>query len=239
MSAETTIVSAGNSEELEYLLKQIDISVASRTGGRTSGQAEIYSACHLLATLDREELLQFSVRLAHRDRPDFLLQSGIRSIGIEMTEAIPLDYARYCALAEREFPEVPIEPNYFRYGQPKLSLERLRELLTRELPTPKPWMADRPEQEWTLHMNDAIAEKQSKLASSTFGKFQENWLCVYDNLPLAGVHLQKGVALLTPLLANYWSKAPHFDSIFIEHGPVIVQMTATGSVHLALRDLWD
>jgi hypothetical protein len=143
VSAETTIVSAGSSEELESLLKQIDISVASRTGGRTSGQTEIYSACHLLATLNREKLLQFSVRLAHRDRPDFLLQSGIRSIGIEVTEAIPLDYARYCALAEREFPGVPIEPNYFRYGQPKLSLERLRELLTRELPTPKPWMAAR------------------------------------------------------------------------------------------------
>jgi hypothetical protein len=95
------------------------------------------------------------------------------------------------------------------------------------------------EQEWALHVNDAIVEKQAKLASPTFGKLQENWLCIYDNLPLAGVHLQKGVALLAPLLANYWSRAPHYDSIFIEQGPVIVQMTATGSVHLALRDLWD
>jgi len=233
------LVGAASSEEFLSSIRAIDLSVAARTEGRTTDQTEIYTACHLLATLAHISALEFPVRVTHRDKPDFELRSGDRMIGIEVTEGISTDYARYCALAEQEFPGVPLDPDYFRHGQPKISLKKLRELLSRSQSLAKPWMGDRPEKEWALYMRDALEEKLKKLASPKFDKFEENWLSIYDNLPLTGVHLQEAVTNLMPFLAEHWTRDPHFDVIFIERGPVIARITSAGSTHLLLHDLWD
>lgn len=239
MKGTFSLLDAQNSDELLSSLRAIDLSVSARTEGRTREQTETYAACHLLATLAHASTLAFPMRLTHRDKPDFALYSGGRKIGIEVTEGISTDYARYCALAEREFPGVPLDPNYFRHGQPKYSLKRLRELLSRSSSVAKPWMGDRPEKEWALYMWDAVKEKLQKLASPEFDKFAENWLSIYDNFPLTGVHLSRAVANLMSLLREHWTRAPHFDAIFIERGPVIARITAIGSAHLLLLDLWD
>ncbi len=56
--------------------------------------------------------------------------------------------------------------------------------------------------------------------------------------PEPNVHLGKAIAFLRPLVQDRWSRTPSFDTLFVEHGPVIANFTASGSEHLVLNDLW-
>lgn len=229
---------ASSGHDLLASLRGIDISVPGRTAGRKTHHTESWTICRLLSTLAGSRLLAYPVSLKHRDRPDFHLQSGARKIGIEVTEAVSEQYAAYAALAEREFPDVWLEPGHFRWGGPKLTIEEMRATLRRGKLTAEPWVGDTAEREWASYMASIVQTKAQKLAKPEFTKFAKNWLAIYDNLPMPGIHLGKAIDLLVPLLHNHWVQAPSFDTIFIEHGPVIAKISATSKRHLRVRDLW-
>lgn len=123
-------------------------------------------------------------------------------IGIEITEAISQQYAAYSALAEREFPEVFLEPAHFRWGARELSLDQMRELLRQDQLSGEPWAGDRPEREWALFIQSVVDAKLKKIAKSGFKVYARNSLAIYDNLPLPNVHLGKAIAFLQPMLAD-------------------------------------
>jgi hypothetical protein len=167
-----------------------------------------------------------------------LIHANKTRIGVEVTEAVSKQFARYCALAEREFPDKVLELALFRWGSPTRTVEEMRELLRADQLTSPPWTGDSAEQEWALFIKSAVDHKLAKLGQTGFGKFDKNWLAIYDNLPLPNVHLARAVSLLGSSLQTTWSLAPTFDTIFLERGPVIVRITAQGSEHLMLHDLW-
>ena len=228
-----------NSAGLFAALRQVDISVPARIDGRHTHHTETWTICRLIATLAKADLLDFPVSVTHRDRPDFLIQTGSAKLGVEVTEAISEQYAAYCALGEREFPEVFLEPAHFRWGGPKLTVEQMRELLCQSQLTSDGWSGDRPEQEWAFFIQSVVETKLAKLARPDFVKFDQNWLSVYDNLPLPHIHLGKAITFLRPLLQDSWPRIPTFDTLFVERGPVVARISAKGSDHLLLNDLWE
>ena len=232
------ITSVLNSTELFTTLRGVDIFVPGRTDGRTTDHAEMWTIARLLSTLAKVERLAFPLSVTHQDRPDILVQPGNAKIGVEITEAISKEYAAYCALAEREFPDVFLEPAHFRWDEPSLTAEQMRNLLRQSQLTSPGWMGDRPEQEWALFIQSVVDAKLAKLAHADFTKFDQNWLAIYDNLPLPNIHLGKAITFLRPLLRDRWLRKPGFDVLFVEHGPVIARITAEDSEHLALHDLW-
>jgi hypothetical protein len=72
-----------------------------------------------------------------------------------------------------------------------------------------------------------------------FREFDQNWLSVYENLPLPHIHLGKAITLLRRLLQACWSRIPKFDTLFVERGPVVARITPKSSDHLVLNDLWE
>jgi hypothetical protein len=227
------------SDALFALLSEIDLSVPGRTDGRTTDHVETWTICRLLSTLAAAGVLTFPVSATHRDRPDLLIKDGSKTIGVEITEAISQQYARYCALAEREFPEVFLEPAHFRWDSPERTVEEMRTLLRQTQLTSEGWVGDHPEKEWALFMQSVVDNKLKKLARPDFAKFDQNWLSIYDNLPMPHIYLSNAIGFLQPLLEDRWARIPGFDTLFIEHGPVIARITATGSDHLLLNDLWQ
>jgi hypothetical protein len=225
-------------EELFESLRHIDISVPARTEGRLSDHTETWTGARLLSTLARANSLQYPLCAVHRDRPDMLLQSNRLMIGLEITEAISEQYAAYCALAEREFPGATLELALFRWGSPTRTVDEMRELLRNDRLISPPWTGDSAEQEWALFIKSVIDNKLGKLAQPGFGKFDKNWLAIYDNLPLPNVHLGKAISFLVPLLETSLALTPTFDAIFIERGTVIARITAEDSEHLVIHDLW-
>jgi hypothetical protein len=185
------------------------------------------------------ESFTFPVSVTHRDRPDFLIQDASTKIGVEVTEAIPEQYAAYCALAEREFPGVLRELAHFRWGSPERTVEQMRALLRQDQLSSAGWEGDDPEREWALFIRSAVDTKLTKLARADFMKFDQNWLSIYDNLPMPNINLAEAIGLLLPLLEDRWSGRSSFDTLFVEHGPVIARITTKGSDHLVLKDLWE
>lgn len=233
------IHAALNPDDLLATLRRIDISVPARTDGRTTDHAETWTISRLLSTLTKYNLLEFPLSVMHRDRPDSLIQSNGRQIGVEITEAISQQYAAYCALAEREFPELFLEPAHFRWGAPAMTVNDMRNLLQQRNLSSMGWAGNRPEQEWALFIRSVVDSKLTKLERADFAKYCQNWLAIYDNLPLPNINLSTAVACLQPLLHDQWGKKPGFDTLLVEHGPVIVRITSSGSEHLALNDLWE
>lgn len=219
-------------------LAAIDISVSARTDGRTTDQTEIWIASHLFATLANSGELTFPLSLERRDRPDLLLRQPDKLIGVEITEAITEEYAAFCALAEREFPNVMYALSHFRPGTKRKTVEDMRAILRGEISTNEGWIGESPEEFWAQKIADSVLRKAEKLSKPGFALFDENWLSIYDNLPLPHIDLSDGIAVLRSLLTAHWSENPSFQRVFVEHGPVIACITADSSNHMLLCDLW-
>lgn len=223
-----SITQAPSAEALREALRQVNITVPGRTKGRKSRHTETWTICRLLSTLAAGDALSFPLSIVHCDKPDFLIDEAGTSIGVEVTEAISEQFAKYCALAEREFPDAYIEPHLFPWGAPERSHEEMRQLL-RQGKIHGGWVGERPEREWALFIQDHIGRKLEKLARDDFAKFDRNWLSIYDNLPLSNVRLDAAIGFLWPYLqAACWSRQPSFDMICVERGPVIAAITPTG-----------
>lgn len=234
----TDIPTAATKNDLISILGSFDITVPLRTEGRKTPHVERWTICRLLSTLAENELLCYPVALTHRDRPDFLLQCHEAKIGIELTEASSEQYAAYSALAEHEFPDSLLEPGHFRWGAPKRTIEEMRELLRQEQLTSPPWGGDHAEREWALYFQSVVETKLLKLAKLGFETFHENWLVIYDNLPLQHIHLEKAIGFLLPELGRTWASTPGFSAIYIEHGDFFVNLTPNETIYMTLHDLW-
>jgi hypothetical protein len=233
------ISSAENKTGLCSVLRNIDISVPLRTEGQTTKHVEVFSICHLLATLANSNLISYPVSVQHCDRPDFQIRFGALDVGVEVTEAIPEQYAAYMALAEREFPDHDLlDPGLFRRRSRKLSTDEKRSSPSGKQLSGSPWAGDKAEREWALSMQDVIDSKFSKLAKPGFRLFSENWLLIYDNIPTYFISLEKAITFLLTTLTTRWSRNPSFSAIYIEHDPVIALLSPSDVRYLTLCNLW-
>ena len=215
--------------DLQALLNQVDTYVPGRTEGRTTAHTEKYTMHRYLETLVKNNMLTFPVSVEHSDKPDFVFKEKNTTIGIEVTEAVSKQFAAYCALREREFPKSILDLGLFYWGAPERTVSEMRELLEKNKITSSGWAGDSPEREWALYINSIVRVKLKKLAHIEFIKYHQNYLLIYDNLPLPNVHAKKATEYLVKQLQDTWSLLPSFDSIFVERGPVLVEITKNGS----------
>lgn len=87
------MIEATSATELLKRLTALDISVPLRTEGRTKDHGERAWICRFLATFAETGLLDFPLCVDHIDRPDIVLHLPSSSIGLEITEAVPKNWA--------------------------------------------------------------------------------------------------------------------------------------------------
>ena len=231
-------ISARSGPELLSILRSIDIEVPPRTEGRTTGDCERWSMCRLLATLAKNNLIRYPFQLCHRDKPDFKIQTGKEIIGVEVTEAIPQDYAAASALSEREGPEAIIDMSQFKWGMQCKTTQEIREIISQDKLTGPGWEGDSPELEWAQAIWDITQNKLQKLGSPDFEKFLTNWLLIYDNLTLAMPELQMSLKYLSEKFRDYWYLPEKFDAVLIESGLSIIKLTSTAPHTWEVANLW-
>jgi hypothetical protein len=198
--------------ELAARLAELDIDVPARSDGRKSHHAERYSIAHLLATLSVSRL-SFPLILVHRDKPDFLLAMPDNEVGIEHTEAVPVNVARAQAMRERGLgPEMYFIP-HATPGEPKKTAGELRCEIVADAPGGS-WVGDSPERDWAAAMAHCVKEKLPKATADGFDHYPVNWLIVYDNWPLPAVNYTKAASYLAPLLSDMNAHSV-FDAIFV------------------------
>jgi hypothetical protein len=258
-----TLTDIQNSSDFMSALGGIDIAVPARIDGREKHHTETYIACRLLSTLAEADRLRFPVSVSRRDppndRPDVVMRTGNGQVGIEITEAIPEQFAHLCAVAQQKYPGHLLPAIHPLWDAPTFTPAEMKALLEKSSAkeggadqaerdsanfylrcvASGGWVADQAEREWANFILNCVNAKLDNLAKPDFGKYDQNWLAIYDNLPLPHVNLGHAVAILRPLLTNRWLCHPAFDALFVEHNLTIAKITATASMHFAVNNLWS
>lgn len=230
-------ISAVTSGELFRTLAGIDIRVPPRIEGRTTEHCETWSICRLLATLAKHKKLEFPIQLTKRERPDFLLVSGERRIGIEVTEAVNSEYARATTLPEADIEGAIIDPSLFKWGTGRRKLNELRSIVSQKKLTGPGWEGTSVESEYAEAIFDVITLKTKKLQANGFERFDESWLAVYCNMVLPALELKDANKFFVEKSINYW-KEDGFSAVFVEEGENIISYSRDRIEVIQLIDIW-
>jgi hypothetical protein len=175
--------------------------------------------------------------LEKRERPDFVLQLLSVSIGIEVTEAVPPDWAWADARRQKLKHELPILLQRFRPGERQRSAAEIDRIATGASRSDG-WVGDAPEREWAEVMRHFSRQKAKKFQGTGFAHFPVNWLAIYDNWPLPAVDDPTAAAYLARQLYTADDSLP-FDAVFVECEKRIWQFFGSTSVSHSIPDLWS
>lgn len=208
--------------EFNRKIKEIDISVPLRSKGRKTEHTERYSLVSFLQNFLDDKYFNFPLKIIHRDRPDFLIETSMNNIGIEFTESIPKQLARAQALLEIYFPNGHLEPEYFLWDARDRSKNEIIKILNKSQQhfIGQGFVGKSIEENWLKGMTGCIRNKTVKLNNPDFEKFDKNWLLVYDNQTKAFLDKEYVLNKIIFLLSDYWkdNQDTLFEKIFIESG---------------------
>ena len=150
-----------------------------------------------MATLPETELT-YPLHLVHQDRPDFVLHMPEREIGIELTEAVPENHVRKSLLRQRGLgPNVHLLQRHLP-GESRRSTAMLEDEIINDIAS-GPWVGNEVEVEWANVMLHCSEAKVVAINKPGFVNHHENWLLIYDNWPLPGVHHEEAASIFETL----------------------------------------
>lgn len=186
------LLTARTFDELHERLPDIDVAVPPRPAPRRD-PAERYSIVRLLASLPLA-LGDFPLRLTKSERPDFALQLGDRTVGIEHTEAVPMNVAHAGALRASLG-----RTTYLIWSATVDEPRKSREQLLAEIKSdqmPPPMVGDSVEHGWAEAMGRFVSEKMASARKPGYAAHDEDWLVIYDNWPAPGLQHHHAISLL-------------------------------------------
>ena len=228
---------AHTSNDLLCQLNGIDISVPPRNKGTTKKYMEKWSICRFLSTFAETSLLDYPIQVHRRERPDYVLSLSSREVGVEITEAIPTNYAWAKYRRAKICPNKATLLERFLPGEDTRSSNEINEIVSGQKHSDG-WPSDSPEREWSNAMLYFLKGKIEKFKKPGFDHFEKNWLLIYDNWPIPKVVGEKAVVYFREALAAPDIKVP-FDSIFIESSDKIWQVTSKNHCGFTLNDIWS
>lgn len=194
----------------------------------------------LLATWANANYLSYPLRFVHRDKPDFLLRYNKKEVGIEFTEAVSQEMAETRALAKRTGVKATLPMDQFKRGTLKRTKAKRRATIQDE-PCGEGWKDDEPEREWAQWMMDCSLAKTEDFNKPGFKKCDENWLLIYDNLPLQLVQIediQDATEYLMVKLNSYWLKKNRYNGILVETKNQLIEISSGKWNRRAMVNLW-
>lgn len=226
------MIEARSASQLRESAKALNPGVKPRGRKRTTQQVEKWSARSVLIALANTYHIKYPVNVITNDKPDLDLDFGIDKVGIEITEAVPEDYARALVLANNRYPDALVDRSLFRWGAPRKTNAELHEILKKSVNrlSGPGWHGDSVEREWGKGMADTIEAKLKKINKSDYRSFPRYWLAIYDNLRGPMLDLKLGVKYLRSSLHDQNSQIRKFQYIFIEVGRTMVAISRGGQL---------
>jgi hypothetical protein len=237
--ASLDLVTAKSKRELLDYLRSQDITVPARTQGRTKEHCERRGAFRLLATLATIDRLAYPASLNHRDKPDFLLQLAGHHVGLEFTEAVSEEEVEIDALAYRMNKSVLLFTDQFKKDMPKRTAAQRRQIIESPPRGGPGWGDDRGVPQWVEWMVSFIQKKTRDLAKPDFDKYAENWLLIYDNLPVPFAQdTPKRWTELGAKLHHYFTEVCHYSTLFVDSADGLAELTSIGCTVQPIVNLW-
>lgn len=188
----STVLTAATFEDLRDWLCRTNFDVPLRSEGRTKDHVEPYAIGYLLATLS-PHYFKFPIELVHRERPDFLLRTRGRTIGIEHVEVVPQNEAWMAKLREEGHgPDVHFLRHAAVGETVKPRAETIREIEADD--SGDGWVGDSAEKEWAEAVAHHALAKVERASQPGIETLDETWLLMYDNWPLPAVDPRKAAA---------------------------------------------
>jgi hypothetical protein len=204
---------ASNETELLQSLELMDIDVPPRNEGRTTAHTETWLIHKLIKTLKEHSKVKFPIRLTNREKPDFELKMDGEAFGVEITEVINPDYAKALSLPEAGNDDSIVDVSLFKWGTPKRSLKKLRDIAKKDKLTGNPWMGNEVEIEFTTSIIDTIKSKHQKYIKG-YDKFGQNCLLIYHNQSSPILDYDDVLEMVAQELKEYWGSGG-FSRIYI------------------------
>jgi len=230
---------AESAQQLLSFAKSLEIYVPPRGEGRHKEHTEAWSTRSLLVALAETHHIKYPVTVVSNDKPDLDIIFENDKVGVEITEAIPVDYARVEVLAKRKYPDAIVDRSLFSWGRPRKSNSELHNILrasSNKLNGPG-WESDSVEQEWAYAIFDTICIKIEKINKEEYRAFPRYWLLIYDNLQLPDLSIRQGVGYLRNLIPQQPKKDRMFQYIFIEVNFTLVAISKRGQLRYFEFDL--
>ena len=180
---------------------------------------ETYQAEQLLRLFDNTDGLDLPVCVEHRDKPDFILSTRSRKIGLETTSFTDEEVMRADHLHFTRFPSACITTTGLRDGASRRSSKEISEAM---FSWDGPWesVADGAEHV-ARKIFESIRLKRQKFHSPGFDKFDQNWLLLTDYRNPFSDYITDSILTQHLLTASQRSDAigNEFDRIYIFYGP--------------------
>lgn len=232
-----TNLSARTAVDLLKQLSAVDISVPLRDSGRTTEHCERWSICRFLTTYASSPLIHYPIQLEKRERPDFVLHLPSIDIGIEITEAVPPDWAWADARRDKLESDKVIFLHRFLPNDVKRKRVEIDKIALGET-WGSAWVGDSPEREWADAMMHFALRKAKKLVEPGFDRFSADWLLIYDNWPLPFIDQQKAASYFFQKLLSLDAPLP-FKRVFVECEKTIWQFHEHNYAPQPIYDVWQ
>jgi len=170
-SAQGDSFAAEDSAELRVRLDEIETTVPRRTEGRTVEHRERYCIVHYLRTLERNGLVEFPFKITKGESPDFRIEMGSQTFGLEHADAGSEENQQALTELEKAAPGSVLEGTQIRRPG-----EALRG---------RPYAGDEPERLWTDEVLTTIKKKTQLLP--TYEELPDYQLLLYDNTELGAL----------------------------------------------------
>jgi len=160
-----------------------------------------------------------AICIEHREKPDFVLYTRVRKIGLETSNFTDEEVMRADHLHHTRYPRALITTTGLRDGSKRRSSEEIAQTM---LAWGTPWEDSIDGAKHVARkIFDCIRVKQEKLQSSTFERFDENWLLLTDcRNPFSDVITDEILAReLLAAIQRGDTIGPEFDRSYIFYGP--------------------
>lgn len=204
---------ASSETELLQVLDIMDIDVPPRNEGRIPKHTEMWLIHKFIKTLKGYNKVKFPISLVKRERPDFVLLMERNSFGVEITEVINPDYAKALSLPEASNEGSIVDASLFKWGSPKRSLSKLRNIASKNKLTGTPWIDNEVETEFTTSIIETINSKHKKYING-YDTFDQDCLLIYHNQSSPILDYDDVLEMISQALKEYWSEGG-FNRIYV------------------------
>ena len=109
-------VEAESAAELLAALSAKRVVVPRLGHGKRTSAVEEWAIRRFLATLSNSDMFDYPMRVERGERPDFVVHSGLGTVGVEVTEAVPPGLAKVRDIERREGVDFPRGYRRYRAG---------------------------------------------------------------------------------------------------------------------------
>lgn len=189
----------------------------------------------MLASYAHTNRLEYPLKVEHGDRPDFVLRTPTKEIGIEITEAISSHQAAIDAYRESKRVQGPFPIKRHKPGDEQLRGKELQQASTNG-EFGAPWSGDSVEREWSEAMQSCVSVKVKKSKNRGFTTYKQNWLLIYDNWSFPALEEKEALRMLSANLKTD-SKGP-FQIILIERPRRFLELGPGRNRMIEIIDIW-